>query len=255
MPFVVCPSCKSRLEGLEAPIGRSVVHVCPSCESQVVVTEVGGEVVAVPAQVDLPTRHTTPREGLVAELGGDQVGGSPVHVSTSFEQYVFVEEADRLRVLWSAGEHAVKVGCSAVPLLVGVGALVALAKTRDPAQVMEWQIAAAAVAVLGCWLLWWVLARGRTFWVLDRQSGQLVHRGKPLRPLSSITHVAIYGIDPSQPFYVVGFAPKQDSFAASIGARGFRKDILGFQTQEKAQAAASYLAAFLKVEVVSELLE
>jgi hypothetical protein len=134
------------------------------------------------------------------------------------------------------------------------------------------------------WLLARVIAKGRTIWTLDRESGEMLHRGILLRSLSSITRVAVFWVEwpPTSTFgsrrlmQYVGFAPRLGQAPAPSGtgglwkelraafllglapglgvaeAHGLRKDILAFRNQKDASQAATTLAAFLAIRIVEE---
>jgi hypothetical protein len=197
-------------------------------------------------------------------------------------RYVFVEEPSRLRILDSVGEQATKLILSTLLALGGVAGSVALLLVRGPAGAGWWLLATGIPVVLGIWLLSRVIAKGRTIWTLDRESGEMLHRAKLLRSLSSITHVAVFWVEwpPTSTFgskrlmHYVGFAPRLApapsetkglwkelraafllGFAPGLGvveAHGLRKDILAFRNSEDASQAATILVAFLDVGIVKE---
>jgi hypothetical protein len=143
-----------------------------------------------------------------------------------------------------------------------------------------WLLATGIPSVLGIWLLSRVIAKGRTIWTLDRESGEMLHRGKLLRSLSSITKVADFWVEWRPPsafeskrrMHYVGFAPRSGhapgageagglwkellaGFLLGFGvgeAYGLRKDILAFRNQKDASQAATTLAAFLDIGIVEE---
>jgi hypothetical protein len=162
-----------------------------------------------------------------------------------------------------------------------VAGSVALLVVRGPAGAGWWLLATGIPAVLGIWLLPRVIAKGRTIWTLDRESGEMLHRGKFLRSLSSITNVADFWVEWRPPsafeskrrMHYVGFAPRlgrapwtgeadglgkgvlEGFLLGAFGlveAYGLRKDILAFRKQKDASQAATTLAAFLAIGIVEE---
>lgn len=174
-------------------------------------------------------------------------------------RYEFVEEPDRLQVMDSVGEQAVKLILSALLALGGVAGSVALLAAQGLPGAGWWLLATGATAVLGIWLLSHVIAKGRTIWTFDRESGEVLHRGKFLRSLSSITHLAVFSFEwpalaasaPSRLVHYVEFAPRQGESLWLKGA-GSRKETLALGSLKDASQAATVLAAFLSVGVVAE---
>jgi hypothetical protein len=174
-------------------------------------------------------------------------------------RYVFVEESGRLQIMDSVGEQAVKLILSALLALGGVAGSVALLVMQGPAKAGWWLLATGTLAVLGIWLLSHVIVKGRTIWTFDRESGEVLHRGKFLRSLSSITHLAVFSFEwpalaasaPSRLVHYVEFAPRQGESVWLKGA-GSRKETLVLSSLKDASQAATILAAFLGVGVVAE---
>jgi hypothetical protein len=70
----------------------------------------------------------------------------------------------------------------------------------------------------------------------------VLHRGRILRPISSITHLGL-------------FAPNQGHDFIPKGPLGLRKDVLSFASMKDTSQAATILANYLGIEVVPNLID
>jgi hypothetical protein len=166
--------------------------------------------------------------------------------------YVFVEEPGRLQILHSAGEYAAWLIISTLLALGGmVGFSLALLWALGAAK-GGWMLAMGALTLLGLWGLSQFL-KGRILWTYDRNSGQVLYRGKLLRSLSSIKSLTILARSHrNDTIYYVEFTRKQSSLTKLVGPVPAlrRKEILVFGKPQEALQAATILATFLGVRVL-----
>jgi hypothetical protein len=93
---------------------------------------------------------------------------------------------------------------------------------------------------------------GRLPWILDRSQDLFLRGPKPLRPLSSITHVVISGAQVRSSYiYYVSFATENAQPMTTTVFLGLRDDLFAFGEQVVAVEFAAKVASFLGIRVVN----
>lgn len=196
--------------------------------------------------------------------------GMPSLVELDLDGYTFIEKEGSLRVVWPRDSLGCAFAFSVGLVAVNLAVLYFMLPTNW-SDVSWWQLIPAALAVLGLGLLartirhWREPASAsilrRTYWLFDKESGNVYRQGKFHRTMSSITHIGIVGMEdplgssgPSKGgvVYYVWFAPYQGyAFTPSV-APGMVQGQIVFMSMKGASQAATLLANFLGVEVVSQ---
>lgn len=171
------------------------------------------------------------------------------------------EDEDRLVIRHSRGEHVLGLVMCAIcgPGFALLACVLAYSTIRKPEGLgqglLSWLavLLFAALSGLSFRELYGKVVHGRLPWVFDR--GQDVFRlgNRPVRPLSSITHVVLSRGRPKLEYlYYVSFAPEPDRALMGKVFKGTRVDLFSFSSQEDAERLADEIAGFIQVDVVRE---
>jgi len=200
--------------------------------------------------------------------------------SVTLGVYVLTEEEDRLVIRQRRDEYVggLIICLLLAPLFGGLLCLLVPAEIREPGHWGKTLLAekfglgqlnpillrilavvcSLAILLLFGLLTWFVcrelyrkLFLGRAGWVFDRRKDVFAVRGKPVRALSTVAHVALsLGGTQSRAVFYVGFEPEIARGFMETLFLGLRDDLFSFRDDEAAVQFADAVADFLGVDVV-----